>query len=75
MPWSGTALAKGYTATNAAFAASHTEFSGEYAMAKPHDTQDHTTLQEQPLVKELLAELQEIDAKTRVEIQFYEIIA
>ena len=44
-------------------------------MAKLHDTQDHTTLQEQPLVKELLAELQEIDAKTRVEIQFYEIIA
>ncbi len=44
-------------------------------MAKPHDTQDHTTLQERPLVKELLAELQEIDAKTRVEIQFYEIIA
>jgi hypothetical protein len=44
-------------------------------MAKPHETQDHTTVQEQPLVKELLLELHEIDAKARVEIRFYEIIA
>ena len=44
-------------------------------MAKPHDTPDHQTWQEHPLVEELLAELQEIDAKARVEIRFYEIIA
>ena len=44
-------------------------------MAKLHDTQDHTTLQEQPLVKELLAALHEIDEKARAEIGFYEIIA
>jgi hypothetical protein len=42
-------------------------------MAKPHDTQDHTTLQEQPLVEELLAELH--DEKARLESRFYEIIA
>ena len=44
-------------------------------MAKPHATQDHTTWQEQSLVKELLAELHEIDAKARVEFRFYEILA
>jgi len=44
-------------------------------MAKPHDTQDHTTWQEQPLVKELLLELRESDEKARVVIRFYEIIA
>jgi hypothetical protein len=44
-------------------------------MAKPHDTQDHTTLQEQPLVEELLAELHEIDEKARLESRLYEIIA
>ena len=44
-------------------------------MAKPHDTQDLPTGQEHPMVKELLAELQEIDDKARVEIRFYEIIA
>ena len=44
-------------------------------MAKPHETQDHTTWHEQPLVKELLAELHEIDAKARVELRFYEILA
>jgi hypothetical protein len=44
-------------------------------MAKPHDTQDHKTYQEQPMVRELLAELQAIDEKARIEIRFYEIIA
>jgi hypothetical protein len=47
----------------------------EYAMAKPHDTQDHKTFQEHPMVKELLAELQAIDEKERVEALFYELIA
>jgi hypothetical protein len=44
-------------------------------MAKPHDTRDPKTFQEHPMVKELLAELHEIDAKARVELRFYEIIA
>ena len=44
-------------------------------MAKPHETQDRTTWQGQPLVMELLAELHEIDAKARVELRFYEILA
>ena len=44
-------------------------------MAKPHETRDHTTWQEHPMVTELLAELHEIDEKERVEIRFYEIIA
>jgi len=44
-------------------------------MAKPHNTQDHQTWQEHPMVKALLAELQEIDETARVEIRFYEIIA
>jgi len=44
-------------------------------MAKPHETHDHTTWQEQPLVKGLWAELHEIDAKARVERHFYEILA
>jgi len=43
-------------------------------MAKPHDTQDHTTLQEQPLVEELLAELHEIDEKARVALRFHEVM-
>jgi hypothetical protein len=51
------------------------ECQGGQAMAKPHDTQDHKMFQEHPMVKELLAELQEIDDKARVEVQFYEIIA
>ena len=44
-------------------------------MAKPHDTLDHQPWQEQPMVKELLAELHEMDEKARMEIRFYEIIA
>jgi hypothetical protein len=44
-------------------------------MAKPHDTQDLPTGQEQPMVKELLAELHGMDEKARMEIRFYEIIA
>jgi hypothetical protein len=44
-------------------------------MANPHAPQDHQTWQEHPLVEELLAELQKIDEKARVEIRFYETIA
>jgi hypothetical protein len=44
-------------------------------MAKPPGIQDHKPYQEQPVVRELLAELQAIDEKARVEIRFYEIIA
>ena len=43
-------------------------------MAKPHDTRDHETFQEHPMLEERLAELLEIDDKTRVEIRFSEII-
>ena len=44
-------------------------------MAKPHDTQNHEAFQEHPMVTELLAELQAIDEKRRVEARFYGLIA
>ena len=44
-------------------------------MAKPPNTRDQKTWQEHPTVKDLLAELQEIDEKARVEIRFYESMA
>ena len=44
-------------------------------MAKPHDTDNHEVFQEHPMIMELLAELQVIDEKGRVEAQFYELIA
>ena len=44
-------------------------------MAKPHDTQNHEVFQEDPMVTELLAELQAMDEKARVEAQFYELVA
>jgi hypothetical protein len=44
-------------------------------MAKPHDTPNHEVFQEHPMVTELLAELQTIDEKARVEVRFYELIA
>jgi hypothetical protein len=44
-------------------------------MAKPHDTKNHEAFQEHPMVTELLAELQTMDEKARVEVRFYELIA
>jgi hypothetical protein len=44
-------------------------------MAKPHDTRDQETFQEHPMVKELLAELQAVDAKVRMEVRFYELMS
>jgi len=44
-------------------------------MAKPHDTHNHEVFQEDPMVMELLAELQVMDEKGRVEARFYELIA
>jgi len=44
-------------------------------MAKLHDIQNHEVFQEHPMITELLAELQAIDEKGRVEAQFYELIA
>jgi hypothetical protein len=43
-------------------------------MAKPHDTRTQEAFQEHPMVTELLAELQELDEKARVETRFYEVI-
>jgi hypothetical protein len=43
-------------------------------MAKSHETRDHKTWQEHPMVAELLAELHEIEAKARVQLRFYEIL-
>ena len=43
-------------------------------MAKPHDTHDQHTLQEQQMVKELLAELQTMDDKARIEACFCELV-
>jgi len=44
-------------------------------MAKPHDTYNYEVCQEHPLITELLAELQAIEEKGRVEARFYELIA
>ena len=44
-------------------------------MAKPHARRDQPTVQEPPMVQELLTELQRIDEKARVEARFYEIMA
>jgi hypothetical protein len=44
-------------------------------MAKPYERLDHEVSHEHPMVEELLAELQEIDEKARVEIRFYELTA
>ena len=44
-------------------------------MAQPHDTHNHEVFQEDPMVTELLAELQAIDEKGRVEARFYALIA
>ena len=43
-------------------------------MAKPHETRDHKTLREHPIVAALLAELHEIEEKARVELRFYEVL-
>jgi hypothetical protein len=43
-------------------------------MAKPHDTQNQEAFQEHPMVMELLAALQAIDERGRVEARFYELI-
>jgi hypothetical protein len=43
-------------------------------MAMPHDTQDQPTWQEH-MVKELIAELQAIDDKARIEARFYEVMS
>ena len=44
-------------------------------MAKPHDTQYHEVCQEHPMITEVLAALQAIDEKDKVEARFYELIA
>jgi hypothetical protein len=60
--------------TNAAPAASYREVSGGQGMAKPYASLDQDVLREHPMVKELLAELQAIDEKARLEIRFDELI-
>ena len=44
-------------------------------MAKLHDTYNYEVCQEHPLITELLAELQAIEEKDKVEARFYELIA
>jgi len=44
-------------------------------MAKPNKSRDQQTLQEQPMVTELLAALQAIEENERVALHFYEILA
>jgi hypothetical protein len=44
-------------------------------VAKLPDTQNHEVFQEHPMLTELLAELQAIDEKGRVEARFYGLIA
>jgi len=43
-------------------------------MAKPHDTQHQEAFQEHPKVTELLAELQAIEDKERVEGTFFTVM-
>lgn len=42
-------------------------------MAKPHDTQDHHTLQDHQIVNDLIVELQVIDEKMELDGSFYEL--
>jgi hypothetical protein len=44
-------------------------------MAKLPDTHNHEVFQEHPMIMELLADLQAIDEKGRVEARFYELVA
>jgi hypothetical protein len=44
-------------------------------MATPHATPDLTTMQDSPMVKELRAAWPEIDAKARVALRCYEVLA
>jgi hypothetical protein len=44
-------------------------------MAKLHDTHNHEVFQEHPMIMELLAQLQAIEEKGRVEARFYNLIA
>ena len=43
-------------------------------MAKPHETQHQASCQEHPIVMELLAELQTIAEKERVECRFLRVM-
>ena len=43
-------------------------------MAKPHDTHNHEVFQEDPMVMELLAELQAIEDKERIEARCYTVM-
>jgi hypothetical protein len=43
-------------------------------MAKPNKSRDHQTLQEHPLVTELLAELQAIDDRRQCAVRFHTIM-
>jgi len=44
-------------------------------MAKPYESLDQEALYKHPMVKELLAELQEIAEEARVERRFYKLMA
>jgi hypothetical protein len=44
-------------------------------MAKPHDIYKHEVCQDDPMITELLTELQAIEEKRRVEARFYTLIA
>ena len=44
-------------------------------MTKPHETKTHEVFQDHPMIIELLAELQAIEEKGRVEARFYALIA
>ena len=43
-------------------------------MAKPHDTHNHEVFQDHPMITELLAELQVIEEKRKIEARFYALI-
>ena len=52
-------------------AAFESEVQGDDAMAKPYETLEQVAFQKQPMVQELMAELEEIDERLKFEVRFY----
>jgi hypothetical protein len=53
----------------------HRWVQGAQSMAKPYDSHNHEVCQEDLMMTELLAELQALEEKRRVEARFYALIA
>ena len=55
-------------------AAFESEVQGDDAMAKPLETLEQVAFQEQQMVQELMAELEEIDERVKFEVRFYRLM-